>query len=63
MKLPFALFLLVALTSCITTTTTITKPDGTIVVTKTQGADSSSVASVSSAATSIYHTYSIQPDK
>jgi hypothetical protein len=38
------------MTSCVTTTTTVTDPDGTVTVTKTTGPDAASVEAVTIAA-------------
>jgi hypothetical protein len=39
-----------SMTSCVTTTTTVTDPDGTVTVTKTTGPDAASVEAVTIAA-------------
>jgi len=46
---PIALLITVALTGCVSTTTTTTAPDGSSVTVKTEGIDPASVQAISTA--------------
>ena len=51
--------IMLALPSCIATTTTVTSPDGTVTVTKVEGIDAPTVTAVTNAVTAI----SVEPTK
>jgi len=58
-----AILAAIALTSCVTSTTTRTDPDGTRTVTVTQGPDADTVSAVAGAASSYAVARVIYPEK